>query len=90
MSKNLKLKKVIKSFVPEPISSVFGFLYVYEYYMNITNVVCICTLLIFISRPYFWTWICYSTAAILWGVASRISSKQDVVFLCSFHLPFSP
>ena len=25
MSKNLKLKKVIKSFVPEPISSVFGF-----------------------------------------------------------------
>ena len=27
MSKNLKLKKVNKSFVPEPISSVFGFLY---------------------------------------------------------------
>ena len=30
MSKNLKLKKVIKSVVPEPNSSVFGF-YVYEY-----------------------------------------------------------
>ena len=28
MSKNLKLKKVIKSFVPEPILRVFGFLYV--------------------------------------------------------------
>ena len=27
MSKNLKLKKVIKSLVPEPISSVFEFLY---------------------------------------------------------------
>ena len=32
MSKNLKLKKVIKSFVPEPISTVFGFLYMF---MNI-------------------------------------------------------
>ena len=31
MSKNLKLKKVNKSFVPEPISSVFGFLYAYEH-----------------------------------------------------------
>ena len=29
MSKNLKLKKVIKSLVPEPISSVFEFLYAY-------------------------------------------------------------
>ena len=32
MSKNLKLKKVNKSFLPEPISSVFGFLYVYKHY----------------------------------------------------------
>ena len=37
VSKNLKLKKVIKSFVPEPrksssVSSVFGFLYAYEHY----------------------------------------------------------
>ena len=37
MSKNLKLKKVIKSFVPEPrksssVLSVFGFLYAYEHY----------------------------------------------------------
>ena len=35
ISKNLKLKKVNKSFVPELISSGFGFLYVYEYSMNI-------------------------------------------------------
>ena len=42
MSKNLKLKKVIKSFVPEPrksssVSSDFGFLYAYEHsvFMNI-------------------------------------------------------
>ena len=34
MSKNLKFKKVIKSFVPEPISRVFGFLYVYAYEHN--------------------------------------------------------
>ena len=31
MSKNLKLKKVIKGFAPERISSVFGFLYAYEH-----------------------------------------------------------
>ena len=31
MSKNLKLRKVDKSFVPEPISSVFVFLYAYEH-----------------------------------------------------------
>ena len=31
VEKNLKLKKVIKSFVPEPILSVFGFLYEYEH-----------------------------------------------------------
>ena len=42
--KNLKLKKVIKSFVLEPIASVFGFL---------------CLFHIFISWSYFWTWICY-------------------------------
>ena len=38
MSKNLKLKKVIKSFVPEPISSIFGFLYVYEHYERFIHV----------------------------------------------------
>ena len=40
MSKNLKLKKVIKSYVPEPISSVFGFLHalwtIYEHYVYFT------------------------------------------------------
>ena len=51
MSKNLKLKMVIKSFVPEPISSVFGF----RYSMNI------CLFHVFISWSYFWTWICNST-----------------------------
>ena len=34
MSENLKLKKVIKSFVPESILSVFRFLYAYEPSMN--------------------------------------------------------
>ena len=38
MSKNLKLKKVIKSFVPKPISSVFRFLYAYEHYEPFMNV----------------------------------------------------
>ena len=57
MSKNLKLKKVSKSFVPEPrnsssVLSVFGFLYAYEhneYSMNIF------LFHIFISWSYFWT-----------------------------------
>ena len=31
-----------------------------------------------------------NTAATLWGVASRIRSKQHVAFLCSFHLAFFP
>ena len=50
MSKNLKLKKVIKSFVPEPkkrvvsISSVFGFP------MSISRIHILVV---------FWTWICY-------------------------------
>ena len=38
MSKHLKLKKVNKSFVPEPISSVFGFLYAYEHYEHSMNI----------------------------------------------------
>ena len=45
MSKNLKLKKVNKSFVPEPISTVFGFLYAYEHYEHLwtfVNVFRIC------------------------------------------------
>ena len=43
MSGNLKLKKVNKSFVPEPrklssVSSVFGFLYEYEHYERFMHV----------------------------------------------------
>ena len=44
VSKNLKLIKVNKGFVPEPISSVFGFLYVYEHFISdscmFMNVLC--------------------------------------------------
>ena len=54
MSKNLKLKKVIKGFVPEPKESrqvfrVFSHSYMR---MNITNVVCICTFHMFVSWSY--------------------------------------
>ena len=52
MSKNLKLKKVIKSFVPEPISSVFGFLYVYEHLWTFSVSVWICLFHVFISWSY--------------------------------------
>ena len=45
MSKNLKLKKVNKSFVPEPISYLSGFI------MYILRILVV----------YFWTWICNST-----------------------------
>ena len=38
MSKNYKLKKVIKSFVPEGISCFFGFLYAYEHYERFKHV----------------------------------------------------
>ena len=43
MSENLKLKKVNKSFVPEPrksssVSSIFGFLYSYEDYKRSMHV----------------------------------------------------
>ena len=38
MSENLKLKKVNKSFVPAPISSIFGFLYAYEHYERFMHV----------------------------------------------------
>ena len=44
--KTFKLKKVNKSFVPEPISSVFEFLYVYEQSMNI------CTFHVFVDYGY--------------------------------------
>ena len=50
MSKKLKIKKVIKSFVHEQISC-FSDSYMR---MNIMNVLCM-----WISRSYFWTWICY-------------------------------
>ena len=53
MSKNLKLKKVNKSFVPKPISC-FSDSYMR---MNIMNVLCM-----WISWSYFWTWICYKKA----------------------------
>ena len=52
MSENLKLKKVNKSFVPEPkesrqsVSSVFGFLYAYEHCECVLH---ICTFHILIS-----------------------------------------
>ena len=49
MSENLKLKKVNKSFVPEPrksssVSSVFGFLYAYEHYERFmhVNILAVC------------------------------------------------
>ena len=41
MSKNLKLEKVIKSFVPEPISSVFSDSYDYEHYEHFMNIMSI-------------------------------------------------
>ena len=49
MWKNLKLKKVIKSFVPEPILSVFRFLYVYEHLWMFSVSVWICLFHILIS-----------------------------------------
>ena len=51
MSKILKLKKVIKSFVPEPISSVFRFIYVYEHYERCmhTNITHIRILVVFLD-----------------------------------------
>ena len=66
MSKNLKLTKVIKSFVPEPkkkkkresssVLSVFGFLYMF---MNICERFSVsiwkCLFHVFISWSYFWT-----------------------------------
>ena len=56
MLKNLKLKKVNKSFVPEPILC-FSDSYMR---MNIMNVLCM-----WISWSYFWTWICYRWADML-------------------------
>ena len=53
--KNLKLKKVNKSYVPEPISC-FSDSYMR---MNITNVVCICKLLVYVS------WSCFLDVDIL-------------------------
>ena len=52
MSKNLKLKMVIKSFVPEPISSVFGFLYAYEHLWTFSVSVWICLFHVFGSWSY--------------------------------------
>ena len=56
--KNLKLKKVIKSFVPELISWFFGFLYayncVYEHLWTFSLSVWICIFHVFISWSYFW------------------------------------
>ena len=53
MSKNLKLKKVIKSFVPEPISC-FSDSYTRMNIMNFANVF-LCLFHLFISWSYFWT-----------------------------------
>ena len=30
-----------------------------------------------------------STAAVLWDAASKICSKQDIMYLCSSHIAFS-
>ena len=75
MSKNLKLIKVIKSFVSEPISSVFGFLYAYEHYEHSMN---ICTNHVLISG--YVTGLpakIYLSALFGYWVPSRISSKSD-------------
>ena len=71
MSKNLKLKKVIKSFVPEPKESrqVFPDSYMR---MNIMNVLCM-----WIFWPYFWTYI-YATA--LFYYSWKHSSKYYFVW----------
>ena len=51
MSENLKLKKVNKSFVPEPKGSRQLFRVFSDSYMNIMNVLCM-----WISWSYFWTY----------------------------------
>ena len=78
MSKNLKLKKVIKSFVPEPISRVFGFQYVYEHLWTFSVSVWICLFHVLLFWSYFWTCICYSIK----------SSWLHLNFYCSFSISF--
>ena len=62
MSKNLKLRKVIKSFVPELKKRVVSVSCFSDSYMrmNIMNVLCM-----WISWSYFWTWVCYTGHS--WG-----------------------
>ena len=56
MSENVKLKKVNKSFVPEPRKSSLFRVFSDSYMRtNIMNV-----LFLWISWSYFWTWICYN------------------------------
>ena len=56
VSKNLKLKKVIKSFVPEPISSVFELLYFYEHLWTFSvSVMNMSVSRVRILVVYFWT-----------------------------------
>ena len=61
MTENLKLKKVNKSFVPEPRkSSVFRVFSDSDMRMNIMNVLCM-----WISWSYFWTYILHALHIIL-------------------------
>ena len=60
ISKNLKLKKVNKNSVPEPISSVFRFLYALWTFVNVFCMNILCLFHVFISCSISWIhYICY-------------------------------
>ena len=71
MSKNIKLKKVNKSFVLEPIPC-FSDSYMR---MNIMNFLCM-----WISWSYFWTWVCYNSIVVV-GALTRCSLLHSVFYL---------
>ena len=56
MWKNLKLEKVIKRFIPEPIS-YFSDSYVYEHLWTFSVSVWMCLFHVFVSWSYFWIYI---------------------------------
>ena len=79
MSKNLKLKKVIKSFVPELISCFS------DSYMFMNILWTLCTLLVYVSWSYFWTWICNKRKVISSLFEGNIYLGSYGIFPCFKH-----